>query len=77
MDIEKYDNKIKAIYNDCWKSFRQYTGDHDMAAYNGRSIGLMEQHKSSFCQNILLSFAPVVNTMHEEYMKRGEKWWMI
>lgn len=64
------EEKIKEIYNDCWKSYRMYTGDHDMVAYNNRSVELVEKHgKSIFLEKILLAFAPVVNALHAEHRK--------
>ena len=40
--MEDIIQRISDIYNDCWKSYKQYLEDNNMAAYNKRSKKLME-----------------------------------
>lgn len=30
--MEEYDKRVTAMYNDCWKLYRDYTKSHDMRA---------------------------------------------
>lgn len=63
------EERIKSIYNDCARSFNKYLSDHDMAAYNKRSLELIERYDGkNDIVNLLLWFAPVVNQIHEEYI---------
>lgn len=62
------EERIKKIYNDCAKNFNQYLADHNMAAYNERSQALVEKYdKQSDIIDLLLWFAPRVNTLHEKW----------
>lgn len=62
------EERIKNIYNDCARNFNKYLADHNMAAYNDRSQKLVEKYnKQSDIIDLLLWFAPRVNTLHEEW----------
>lgn len=66
---QKLDEKVTAIYNDCWKTYREYTKGHDMALYNKRNGELIDKYgRDQFLINLLYSFAPVVNALHAEYL---------
>lgn len=66
------EKRIQAIYNDCWKNYKQYLADHDMTAYNERSDELLKKYGKKYdIVNLLFWFAPLINKLHEEYM-RGE-----
>lgn len=66
------EERIKNIYNDCWKSYKEYLRDHDMYAYNNRSIMLTEKYgNGSDLVDLLLWFAPRVNMLHEEWRKQN------
>ena len=68
------DDKVKAIYNDCWKIYREYTTTHDMTLYNQRNGELVQKYRrDNFLVGILYSFAPVVNALHAEYLGSLEK----
>lgn len=32
--MEEYDKRVTAMYNDCWKLYRDYTKSHDMRQFN-------------------------------------------
>lgn len=66
------EERIKSIYNDCARNFNKYLSDHDMTAYNMRSIDLMEKYgKQSDITDLLMWFAPRVNALHEEWRKKN------
>ena len=65
------EERIKNIYNDCWKSYKEYLSNHDMTGYNKRSIELMEKYNGSDIADLLLWFAPRVNMLHEEWRKKN------
>lgn len=67
--MEDIIQRISDIYNDCWKSYKQYLADNNMAAYNKRSKELMEKYScKSDITDLLLWFAGKVNALHEIYM---------
>lgn len=64
------DERVTKIYNACWKNYKEYLADHDMAAYNKRSEELFRQYGKQYdIQNLLFWFAPIVNKLHAEYLK--------
>ncbi len=67
MELEE---RIKAIYNDCWANYKQYLADHNMDAYNKRSGELAKKYEyQSDIANLLQWFSPKVNMLHQEYME--------
>lgn len=68
------EDKVKGIYNDCWKIYREYTSGHDMALYNKRIGELCQKyHREPFLINILYAFAPVMNELHAEYLMENRQ----
>lgn len=65
MDKEEYTNKIKALYNECWNSYKQYYSDHDMSQYNIRQKEIVVKYDCVEVRSLLLFFAPIVNQLHE------------
>lgn len=64
------EERVTKIYNACWKNYKEYLTDHDMAAYNKRSEELFRQYgRQCDIQNLLFWFAPIVNELHAEYLK--------
>lgn len=64
------EERVTKIYNACWKNYKEYLADHDMAAYNRRSEELFKEYdKKADIQNLLFWFAPIVNKLHAEYLK--------
>ena len=75
LDREKeIDERTKAVYNDCWKIYREYTDGHDMRLLNRRIGELKKKHGNvQFLQDILLAFTPVYNSLHAEYLMKLHK----
>ena len=64
------EERVTKIYNACWKNYKEYLTDHDMAAYNKRSEELFRQYGEQYdIQNLLFWFAPSMNKLHAEYLK--------
>ena len=64
------EERVTKIYNACWKNYKEYLADHDMAAYNKRSEELFRQYGKHYdIQNLLFWFAPIVNKLHAEDLK--------
>ena len=62
------EERISAIYNDCWKNYKAYLREHDMNAYNERSEGLVIKYdRRSDIVDLLLWFAPRVQALHEKW----------
>ena len=76
MSGTEIDRQVTAVYNDCWKIYREYTKTHDMSQYNRRIVELKAKYPQMqrFVIDILWAFVPVVNSLHAEYMmqKGGE-----
>ncbi len=74
MPGQELEERTKNIYNDVWANYKEYLADHDMKRYNARSERLAEAYG---CRNdiinLILWFAPIVNKLHREHMKRQEK----
>lgn len=68
------DQQVTAIYNDCWKAYREYTKSNDMSQFNRRVSELKKAYAdNAFLINLLFSFAPVVNALHAEYLMEINK----
>ena len=74
--IEERHKEISHIQNTVWSMYKDFLADHDMAAYNRRMGELTKEYydKSdmqmlSFCQNILISWCPVINEFAEKFRK--------
>lgn len=53
------EERVTKIYNACWKNYKEYLADHDMDAYNKRSLELCRQYgcKIRYKKSIILVFA--------------------
>lgn len=68
---------IKYIQNTIWAIYKCFLTDHDMKAYN-REIGELtkkytekgDKQLLSFCQNLLISWCPIMNALAEEFRNR-------
>ncbi|MCI8316044.1 MAG: hypothetical protein HFH74_13640 [Lachnospiraceae bacterium] len=74
--IEERHKEITHIQNTIWAMYKDFLADHDMAAYNRKIEELSKEytHKGnqqllSFCQNILISWCPIINGLAEEFRK--------
>lgn len=62
--------RIKAIYNDCWKNYKDYTVNYDMQQYNMRSEELVRKYDcKDDIKGLLFWFADKVQTLHDEYAR--------
>ena len=67
---------IKHIQNTIWAAYKDFLSDHDMGKYNRRTGELAEEYQNkgdeqllSFCQNLLISWCPVINGFAEEFRR--------
>lgn len=42
--MEEYDKRVTAMYNDCWKLYRDYTKSHDMRQFNEAKDAVIEKY---------------------------------
>ena len=42
--MEEYDKRVTAMYNDCWKLYRDYTKSHDMRQFNEVKDAVIEKY---------------------------------
>lgn len=85
MDIGKYIERTKAMYNDCARSFSQYLKDNDMDAYNRRNVEIRDAYmhadrdayeRKDDVIDLLLWFALKAQTIQDIRLKeekRGER----
>lgn len=73
-DNKQLEERIKSIYNDCWKNYKDYLSDHDLLEYNKRSEQLVKKYKGDcLVRNLLLWFAPVIQEIHNKEKTNGRK----
>lgn len=65
-------NDIKYIYNTLAVMYKEYLSTHDMANYNRQATELRKKYLGkpildNFCMNLIISWAPVINQLAEEY----------
>lgn len=65
------EDRIQAMYNDCWKIYKMYLADHDMRKYNIRKDELVDKYngRQDIC-DLLLWWAGRINGLHEAYRKQ-------
>lgn len=67
------EERIKAIYNDCWAIYKQYLTDHDMGKYNLHKDELFAKYNGEAdIAGLLFWWAGRVQGLHDEYV-RGAK----
>lgn len=68
------EERISAIYNDCWKNYKAYLRDHDIDAYSKRSVELTIKYgRRSDVVDLLLWFAQRVQALHDVWRKEHGK----
>lgn len=68
--MNKKEERIKAIYNDCWAIYKQYLADHDMGKYNLHKDELYEKYNGEpDIEGLLFWWAARVQGLHDEYMR--------
>lgn len=75
-DVKEKTERIKHIQNLIWEMYKDFLSDHDMAAYNRKMIKLTKEYCNqgdkqllSFCQDIFISWCPIINGFSEEFRK--------
>lgn len=70
--MENYDKRVTAIYNDCWKLYREYTRTHDMSKFNKNKDALAQKYDGkSDVIDLLLWIGVRVQTLAD--MQKGDK----
>lgn len=66
------EDDIKYIQNTVWSMYKVFSSNYNMVEYNNQALELCRKYKDnakmlSFCQNLIITWAPVINDMMEEY----------
>lgn len=68
------EERIQAIYNDCWKNYKAYLSDHDMRAYNQRSLDLTKKYGcADDIKSLLFWFGGKVQALHDGYVRINQR----
>ena len=62
---------IKDIQNTLWMMYKDISTSGDMTAYNRQAKELVNKYSDyddmcRFCQNMIITWAPVINSIHGE-----------
>ena len=72
--MEEYDKRVTAMYNDCWKLYRDYTKSHDMRQFNEAKDAVIEKYgRQCDVIDLVLWIAIRVQTLHD--MGKGKERW--
>lgn len=64
--MEEYDKRVAAIYNDCWKLYRDYTKSHDMRQFNeAKDVVIKKYDRQCDVIDLVLWIAIRVQTLHD------------
>lgn len=64
------EERIKAMYNDCWAIYKQYLEDRDVEQFTQRGHELVKKYGGqSDIANLTIWWASRINGLHEEYMR--------
>lgn len=68
--------KIKDIQNAVWKAYKDFRESGDMRQYNKDVQDIVRKYADykpmlNFAQNIIISWAPIINSMDEEMRNRS------
>ena len=63
---------IKYIQNTLWAMYKVFSENHNMAEYNKQAQELCRKYRNDakmlpFCQNLIITWAPIINGMMEAY----------
>lgn len=65
------EERIKNIYNDCWKIYKQYLSDHNMSEYNLHAKELIDKYGGQpDIEGIMFWWAARVQGLHDAYTRR-------
>ena len=67
---------IKYIQNTLWMMYKEFENDFDMKKYNDQAINLCRRYKEepvmlNFCQNLTISWAPIINEMGRKHREEA------
>lgn len=67
------EERIKAIYNDCWGIYKKYLSNHDMSLWNQNMEIMMKKYNNQpdIC-GLLIWFSGRVQTLHDEWRMAHE-----
>lgn len=70
----KMEERIKAMYNDAWKIYKEYLSSRDIAAFTDNGAALCEKygHETDVC-NLMFWWSARVQGLNDEYL-RGLKY---
>ena len=64
--MEEYYKRVTAIYNDCWKLYRDYTKSHDMRQFNeAKDVVIKKYDRQCDVIDLVLWIAIRVQTLHD------------
>ena len=64
------EERISAIYNDCWKIYKQYLATHDMRMWNENMMMLTKKYDCAYdIKGLLFWFCQQVQSLHYAYTK--------
>ena len=66
------EDDIKYIQNTVWSMYKVFSSNYNMVEYNNQALELCRKYKKnekmlSFCQNLIITWAPIINGMMEEH----------
>ena len=65
--MENYDKRITAMYNDCWKLYREYTKTSDMGKFNKDKDELARKYDGKAdVVDLLIWISIRVQTLHDQ-----------
>lgn len=69
MNVREYERKIKEAYNDCAKSFLQYTNNYDLDEWCDRNALLLDKYtgeERKFLSEIQIAFSEVIKKIDRD-----------
>ena len=68
------EERISAIYNDCWKAYKQYLNDHDMEKFNLHCEDLIKKYDGQTdIEGLVFWWAGRVQGLHDVYTRNGRR----
>lgn len=66
------ENDIKYIQNTLWAMYKEFLTSYNVRRYTQQAVELRKKYDdnsflSCFCQNMIISWTPVINRMAEEH----------
>ena len=71
--VNETEEKVKAIYNDVWKIYKEFLLNYDMAHFNNQVVELKKRYgNDKFLVDILWAFVPIVNTLRASCLMKQD-----